>query len=80
MDALAFTWGVTGMDLEGRVVPWMVGSLAWPYAEDRDGGAFRNKDDLEVRILVELGGMQSDHVLAFPSADHDGMASGCDDR
>ena len=42
-------------------------------------GAFRSKDDLEVRILVEPSGMQSDHVLAFPSVDHDGMASGCDD-
>ena len=43
-------------------------------------GAFQSKDDLVVRILEELSGMQSDHVLAFPSADHDGMASGYDDR
>ena len=42
-------------------------------------GAFRSKDDLEVRILVEPSGMQSDHVLAFPSVDHDDMASGRDD-
>ena len=43
-------------------------------------GAFRSKDDLEVHILVEPSGMQSDHhALAFPSVDHDGMASGCDD-
>ena len=42
-------------------------------------GAFRSKDDLVVRILEEPSGMQSGHVLAFPSADHDGMASGCDD-
>ena len=43
-------------------------------------GAFQSKDDLVVRILEEPSGMQSDHVLAFPSADHDGMASGYDDR
>ena len=43
-------------------------------------GAFQSKDDLVVRILEEPSGMQSDHVLAFPSADHDGMASSYDDR
>ena len=43
-------------------------------------GAFRSKDDLVVRILEEPSGMQSGHVLAFPFADHDDMASGYDDR